>query len=224
MESGQKVQNSPIPFFSVAATFMIGATLPTSIYRSYEQRYAFGPTAITVIFACYAAGALGALLVAGNWSDQLGRRRMLQWGLVAAAASAITFLVANGLVALMLGRILSGISAAIFTSTATVAVIEQAPHRFRHQATLAATASNLLGLGLGPFMSGVLVDLFPWPTRLPFAVHLLLVAVAAIYVSRAPETASIPEHPKLRMQRISLPAEVRTTFVPAALAGFSGPP
>jgi MFS family permease len=201
---------------------MLGTTLPTSIYRFYQQQYGFSATVITVIYASYAIGVLGALLIAGNWSDQLGRRRMLLWGLAAAAGSAVTFLLSDGLAALMLGRLLSGVSAGIFTGTATVAVIELAPPAWRAQATLAATASNMLGLGLGPLTSGVLVDFFPWPTRLSFAVHLLLVAAAVICVLAAPETAKRPPQVTLRPQRLALPAEVRAAFIPAALAGFAG--
>ena len=87
-------------FVLVAVAFMInmiGTTLPTSIYRYYQQQYGFTPTIITVIYASYAIGVIGALLIAGNWSDQLGRRRMLLWGLGASAVSAMTFLLSNGL-------------------------------------------------------------------------------------------------------------------------------
>ena len=123
---------------------------------------------------------------------------------------------------LMLGRLLSGISAGIFTGSGTVAVIELAPQAWRTRATLVATACNMLGLGCGPLLSGMLVQSLPWPTRLPYAVHLLLVGAAAIGVFTSPETARLPDRVKLRPQQMSLPAAVRGPFVPAALAGFAG--
>jgi MFS family permease len=212
-------------FVLVATAFMInmiGTTLPTSIYRYYQQQYGFTPTIITLIYASYAIGVIGALLIAGNWSDQLGRRRMLLWGLGASAVSAVTFLLSNGLPTLMLGRLLSGISAGIFTGSGTVAVIELAPQAWRTRSTLVATACNMLGLGCGPLLSGALVQSLPWPTRLPYAVHLLLVGAAAIGVFTSPETARLPDRVKLRPQQMSLPAAVRGPFVPAALAGFAG--
>jgi MFS family permease len=147
---------------------------------------------------------------------------MLLAGLCASAASALTFLLSDGLALLMLGRLLSGISAGIFTGTATVAVIELAPPAWRGKSMLAATASNMLGLGCGPLLSGILVELFPWPMRLPYAVHLALVGVAALAVLGVPETAATPARVKLGIQRISLPVEVRRAFIPAALAGFAG--
>jgi MFS family permease len=201
---------------------MMGTTLPTPIYRFYQQQYHLTPVMITVIYACYAFGVLGALLTVGTWSDQLGRRRMLLAGLYASGASAVAFMLSDGLAGLLLGRLLSGVSAGIFTGTATVAVIELAPPAWQRQATLAATASNTLGLGLGPLLSGILVAAFPRPTLVPYGVHLALVGVALLGVARAPETVRPVTSARLRFQRLSLPEEVRDTFVPAALARFAG--
>jgi MFS family permease len=225
MKAVSGAPQSPIAFLAVALAFainMMGTTLPTAIYRYYQQQYGFTPSVITVIYASYAIGVLGALLLMGNWSDQLGRRRMLLAGLFASAASALTFLFSDGLALLMLGRLLSGVSAGIFTGTATVAVIELAPPAWRGKAMLAATASNMLGLGCGPLLSGILVELFRWPMQLPYTVHVALVGIAALAVFSVPETATIPARAKLGIQRISLPVEVRPAFIPAALAGFAG--
>ncbi|CAB3759886.1 MFS transporter [Paraburkholderia humisilvae] len=212
-------------FLLVALAFiinMMGTTLPTEVYRYYQAAYGFKPVTITVIFAVYAFGVLGALLLVGNWSDQLGRKRMLTCGLGASAASALVFLISSSLPELMVARLLSGVSAGIFTGTATVAVIEAAPVSLRHVATLAATASNMLGLGCGPVLSGLLVEYLPAPMRTPYAVHLALIGIALLALRGVPETAPIPTHTKLRMQRIALPRAVRGAFVPAALSGFAG--
>lgn len=212
-------------FLAVVMAFLIvmmGTTLPTAVYRYYQLQYGFTQTVITVIYASYAVGVLGALLIVGNWSDQLGRRRMLLTGLCAAAAAAITFLLSHGEPSLMLARLLSGVSAGIFTGTATVTVIELAPPAWHKHATLAATASNMLGLGCGPLLGGVLVELLPRPTQIPYIVHLLLVVIAMLGVWYVPETAKLPAQVNLRPQRIALPAEVRSVFIPAAVAGFAG--
>ncbi|WP_250474494.1 MFS transporter [Caballeronia sp. GAFFF1] len=212
-------------YLALALVFMInmaGTTLPTAIYHDYQRTYGFSPATITVIFAAYAIGVLGALLAMGSWSDQLGRKRMLMAGLAASAVSALFFVFADGLVMLLLGRLVSGISAGIFTSTATVAVIESSPTGSRSKAMLAATSSNMLGLGLGPVLSGVLVEFASWPMRLSYLVHIALLVLGFLLLRAAPETVRAADHPKLRMQRIALPREVRAAFVPAALSGFAG--
>ncbi len=216
---------SPLAFLGPAFAFlvvMLGTTLPTPLYPLYQAEYGFSQLVITVIFAAYALGVIGALLVTARWSDQLGRRPLLFAGLLTAAASDALFLLGDGLGMLVAGRVVSGISAGIFTGTATVAVIELAPEAWKPRATFAATAVNMGGLGLGPMTAGVLGAWLPAPLALPYGLHLVLLFVGIILVWRTPETVARAQHPHLRMQRLSLPPEVRRVFLPAVLAGFAG--
>ena len=225
MQPASGTPRTSTAFLLLALAFvinMMGTTLPTAVYRYYRIAYGFTPATITVIYACYAFGVLAALLMVGNWSDQLGRKRMLTYGLFASAASGVVFLASTSLAGLMAARLISGVSAGIFTGTATVAVIEAAPAKWRNAATLAATASNMLGLGCGPVLGGLIVEYLPAPMRTPYAVHLALVAIALLAVRSVPETARVAAHARLRMQRIALPRSVRGAFVPAALSGFAG--
>ena len=91
----------------------------------------FAVLTTTVIYATYAGGVLFALLVFGRWSDAIGRRPVLLAGVGCALASAVVFLVADSVPLLLVGRVLSGLSAGIFTGTATAAVIEAAPPSWR---------------------------------------------------------------------------------------------
>jgi MFS family permease len=147
---------------------------------------------------------------------------MLFGGLVFSAASAIVFLMEGGLASLLVGRVLSGVSAGIFTGTATVMVVELAPESRRSHATLVATAANMGGLGLGPLVAGLLAQYAAWPLRLCFIVDLVLVAISACGVWYAPETASIAKRPQLAPQRLQVPPQVRQAFIPASIAGFAG--
>ena len=125
---------------------------------------------VTVIFAIYAAGVIVALLLFGNASDRIGRRRALLPGLILSALSAVAFLAAQGIGLMLVGRVLSGFSAGIFTGTATVAVVELAEPERRNQATLLATVANIGGLGMGPLLAGLLVEYAPAPLHLSFIV------------------------------------------------------
>lgn len=218
-------QASPFAFIGGAAAFlltMLGTTLPTPLYPIYRDAFGFSQLTITVIFAAYAVGVIGALLVTGRWSDQLGRRPLLLAGLAASVLSDAVFLLAGSLPLLLLARVISGISAGIFTGTATVAVIELAPEAWKRRATFVATAVNMGGLGLGPVCAGLLGEYAPWPLHLPYALHLVLAALGVLAVWRAPETVERPARPHLELQRLSVPEAVRGVFVPAAIAGFAG--
>lgn len=212
-------------FLGAAFAFMItmiGTTMPTPLYPHYQQTFGFSQLMITVIFAVYAAGVIAALLIAGRWSDQLGRRPLLFAGLVLSAASDLVFWHADGLVPILLARVFSGMSAGIFTATATVAVMELVPEQHKRVGTLVATAANMGGLGLGPMLAGALATLAPMPLETTYIVHLLLVVLAALFIWRAPETVSRPPRVRLQMQRLQVPREVRGVFVPAAIAAFAG--
>ncbi|MCP3811905.1 MFS transporter, partial [Mycobacteriaceae bacterium Msp059] len=169
---------------------MLGTTLPTPMYALYADRMLF------------------ALLVFGRWSDAVGRRPILLASVVAALASAGVFLVADSVPVLLIGRVLSGISAGLFTGSGTAAVIEAAPPAWRSRA--AAVASQRIGL----------LAMNLEPLLLPFIVHIVLAVLAGVAVLIVPETSS--RAGGIRLQRLSVPIEVRRVFIIAALAAFAG--
>jgi MFS family permease len=132
------------------------------------------------------------------------------------------FLIADGLAPLLVGRVLSGLSAGIFTGTATATLVDLADPARRGRATLVATLVNMGGLGFGPLVAGVLSQYAGSALRLCFIVDLVLVVPAAIGVWAMPEPVQAKGRPRLLPQRLHVPAEVRATFVRAALAGFAG--
>jgi len=201
---------------------MIGTTMPTPLYPVYQEAFGFSQLMITIIFAAYAFGVIAALVITGRWSDQLGRRPLLLGGLVCSIISDLVFWQADGLAMILAGRVLSGLSAGIFTGTATVAVLELAPPHWRERATFIATAANMGGLGLGPMLAGALSQYLPSPLVLTYLIHIALATLALICVWWAPETVKRPTHPTLSLQRLNVPPEVRGVFVPAAIAGFAG--
>lgn len=202
------------------AVTMLGTTVPTPLYALYADRMDFAVLTTTVIYAAYAGGVLVALLVFGRWSDAVGRRPMLLAGVGFAIASALVFLVADSVAMLLVGRVLSGLSAGVFTGTGTAAVIEAAPQRWRSRAAAVATVANIGGLGAGPLLAGLLVQYAPQPLDLVFAVHIAMAVLAGVAVFVVPETS--PRRGRIGLQRLSVPPEARSVFVIAALAAFAG--
>lgn len=199
---------------------MLGTTLPTPMYALYAERMHFGVLTGTLIFATYAGGVLFALVGFGRWSDAVGRRPMLWGGAVAALASGVVFLLAHSVPELLVGRFLSGLSAGVFTGTATAAIIEAAPPSWRSRASAVATVANIGGLGLGPLLAGFLVEYAPAPLHLAFALHLGLVALGVVAIGLAPETSG--RTGRIGLQRLSIPAPTRSAFAVAATAAFAG--
>ena len=207
---------------------MLGTTLPTPLYPTYQKQLDFGALTVTIVFATYAIGVLAALLAFGRASDTVGRRPTLLAGLAAALLSSVVFLVAapvhahvGGLSLLLVGRFLSGLSAGVFTGTATAALTDFAgEHTTR--ATVVAAIANIGGLGLGPLVAGALAKSAPHPLATPYVVHLVLIALAAAALLRIPEPVDVQRPRRLTVQRLGVPASLRTIFVSAGTAGFAG--
>ncbi|WP_435792197.1 MFS transporter [Actinacidiphila glaucinigra] len=219
----RRARSAYVAAAGVFAVGMAGTTLPTPLYGLYREEIGFSELVVTVVFAVYAIGVIAALLVAGDFSDVLGRRPVLLAALGLSLLSAVCFLFQNGLPLLFAGRLLSGFSAGLLSGAATAAVLELAPSDLRARAGLAATAANMGGLGCGPLLSGILAQYAPWPLRLPFVAHIALL-LAAFAVTRAlPETVAVRSpRPPLRPQGMVVPPQTRAAFVPAGLAAFAG--
>jgi len=209
-------------FVLVAYAFlvtMIGTTLPTPLYPLFEERYSFGELTVTVVFAVYAFGVIAGLLVFGNLSDEIGRKPVLLLGLAFSALSALLFLFAGSLAPIYAGRVVSGFSAGIFTGTATAMLVDLAPGGRRRMASFVAVVVNLGGLGLGTLLAGLIADYARSPLRTPFVVDLVLLVPAVIGMLVTPETVERTAF-RFRLQRLRVPAEVRTVFIRGATAGF----
>ena len=214
-----------VGFWLVAAVFtltMAFSTVPTPLYPSYERVDGFGPFVVTIVFSAYALGVLVSLFLAGHLSDWYGRKAVLLPAVVLSIASALVFLGSAALPALIVGRVLSGLSVGLLTATAT-AHLDDLHRRARPgasgtRASVVATGANLGGLGLGTLVSGLIVEHTSTPLKAPFLVFLVLLGAGALTVLLAPETVDRPEpRPRYRPQRVSVPEQARPSFFAAAI-------
>jgi MFS family permease len=148
---------------------MLGGTLPIPLYVLYERQMGFGPLGVTVVFAAYVIGTLSALVMFGDLSDHIGRRKVLAAGVGCAPVSTAGFLIASGIAPgiglLIAARIVSGLAAGFVTGTATAALAELQPRGDRQAAAVVASGANMTGLGLGPLIAGLFAAYVALPTR-----------------------------------------------------------
>ncbi|MDQ1494459.1 MAG: hypothetical protein QOG69_942, partial [Actinomycetota bacterium] len=201
-------------FWAVAFAFVIVmaySALPTPLYALYAARDGFGSVTITLVFAAYAFGVIASLFLAGHLSDRYGRRRLLFPALALSALSAVLFLVWRDLPGLLVARVVAGLGVGLVTATAMAWLAELHSHHrptaAGRRAEVVAVAANLGGIGAGPLAGGALAQWVAAPLTVPFAVFLVLLAVAALLVALTPETretgaAQTPYRP----QRVSVPA------------------
>ena len=217
-----------VGFWAVALAFLTLAaftTVPSPLYGLYQARDGFSEFMLTVIYAAYAAGVVGALAFAGHLSDWLGRKRLLIPAAALTVVSAGAFLVWNSVAGLLMARVLTGVSIGLTQSTATAYLSElharHRPEASGARAQVTATTVNMGGLGVGALIAGGLAQWVGDPLTISYLVFLVLSCVALIAVALSPETRErLTPRPRYRPQRVSLPVEARGEFYAASLSAF----
>jgi MFS family permease len=214
-------------FFGLVAfeffVIILGGGLPTPLYVVYQKLWGFSPAVLTVIFAAYAIGLLLTLVVFRRVSDRLGRKKVLVAGVAVAIVSTLVFLDAQNVGWLILGRLLSGISVGLTASTASAALTEFEPSGDKRRAAKWITVITAIGVGIGPFYAGFLVQYGPDPLMLSFWVllALLVAALGAVLLLRErPRDRSTPRPGG--GGGFQIPREIRPVFLLTALAAFVG--
>src|SRR4051812_35767056 len=177
------------PFLVTAAALFVllfDGNLPTPLYGVYRERFGFSGTELTSIFAVYMAGLIPSLMVFGQLSDQIGRRRVLIGGLSLGAVGLVLLAAAQNTAWLFAGRTAAGIALGAPAGTAAAALVELEPDDDNGKAALATVVAQSGGSAAGPLVSGALAEWAPAPRQLPYGVGLVLTVVVALAVSRLP--------------------------------------
>jgi len=217
-------------FWSVAFAFLVVmafSTVPSPLYGIYQERDGFSSFTLTLIYAAYAIGVVGSLILAGHLSDWHGRRKVLLPAIAFSVLSAAVFVLWRDLPGLFLARILNGVSVGVIAATATAWLAElhavSRPDAGPRRSQVVATAVNVGGLGVGPLVSGALAQWTDRPLSLPYLAFLVVLVVALVVVALTPETRErLDPMPDYRPQRVSVPAESRSQFAAAATGAFIG--
>ncbi|MEH0935818.1 MFS transporter [Micromonospora psammae] len=210
---------------SILVSFVAASAAPTPLYGIYQERWNFSPTTTTVVFAVYAVAVLASLLTFGKLSDHLGRRPVLLVTIAVQALSLVIFILANGVAALLVARVVQGLATGAATGAVGAAMLDIN----RVRGTLANSITPGIGTGFGALLSALLIQFLPAPTRLVYVVLLVILAIQGIGVVLMRETVT-PMAGALRSLRpdVRLPRAARgpvlvvapVVFAVWALAGF----
>ncbi|TKV29593.1 MFS transporter [Arthrobacter sp. NamB2] len=209
---------------TVISTLLIGANLATPIYPLIQAELGLTSFAVTVAFASYVVALIVGLVLAGHWSDYIGRRAALVLAVVLGLLGAALFGFATSLPMLAAGRVLQGAAVALATGASSAALRDLLPTRpdWASRFTLMASAG---GVAAGPVIGGLL-SLLPTPTRTPFLVYLvvlasLLMPLVLLRARPAIKPAAL-DNPlsALRPRRPAVSPDARRSFWTASSVGF----
>ena len=203
----------------VALMFM-SSTLLTPLYSIYRETFHFSRVVLTLIYSAYVVGNLGALLIFGRASDQVGRRPVTLCAIAVAILATAVFLAATTTAWLFVARILSGFGVGLASGAGAAWIAELDAGHDRGHAALLMTSANFAGLALGPLVSGLLAQYAPWPLRLSYAIQLAALVLVGIFVWATQETVTSPVRrlADVRLQpRLGIPRAILVEFVAPAV-------
>ena len=127
---------------------------------------------LTWIPMSYLMAVTACVLSFGRLADMYGRKKIYLAGTVGVILTSIATALSDTATTMIIGRLAQGVCAAMLYAT-NVAVISSAVAPEKRGAAIGYTVSAIyLGLALGPFLSGWLVEYFSW--RWTFLLHVPL--------------------------------------------------
>src|SRR6185369_6338739 len=171
---------------SITVSFLAGSLAPTPLYPVYQAEWGLSALTTTEIFGIYALALLGSLLAAGRLSDYVGRRPVLIIATLAQAVVMLLFATANGVGALMLGRVVQGIATGAALSAVGAGMLDLDKAR----GPVANAVTPPLGTGAGGLLAGLLVHYLPAPTLLVYVVLAIVFLLQALGVIFMAETVT----------------------------------
>ncbi|MED3891100.1 MFS transporter [Peribacillus frigoritolerans] len=188
-EQRKKIIILMINMFIAIGSF--GIIIP--ILPAYLDSINQGGTAAGLMIAIFAGAQLIFSPIAGKWTDQFGRRKMIIYGLVGLTLSMFIFYAVNSIWLLYASRIIGGIGAAllipaIFAYVADITTFDQ-----RAKGNSLVSAAMSLGIVVGPGIGGFLAD---FGLKFPFLISALVslsAVVFSIFVLKESETAQVTQ-------------------------------
>jgi len=212
---------------------MAFATLPSPLYGLYRTRDHLSSLMITVIYAIFAGGTIAALVAVPAIAARIGRRGVMLTAVATMMLAAVLLAAWKALPALLIGRLLAGMSAGLAAGTAITYLIELRLRADPNASPLGArnigTSVNVGALGVGPLIAGFLAQWAKWPLTVPYLVWVAFGAVALLSLWFVPETGTLTpraiatNRPKgSGSARLPVPAAAGTMAAFAASGLFAG--
>ncbi|BBA97189.1 putative multidrug resistance transporter [Actinacidiphila reveromycinica] len=195
----------------------------TPLLLMYRRTDGYSTVTVDALLGAYVVGLIPGLLIGGPLSDRLGRRPLMIAGTaVSLLASAVLAAGSLGLVPLVAGRLLTGaaVGIAMAVGSSWVKELSQGPHDPGADPGAGARRSSLAltaGFGIGPGVAGALAQWGPWPTALPYLVHVAVGAVLLAVMLRAPETRQRTGAPGGLLADLKVPAAGHRRFLRVVL-------
>ncbi len=196
---------------------LFASATPSPLYGMYRQLWGFSPVVLTLVYGTYAFGVLTTLILAGQVSDDVGRRPVLLGALGTLIGATVVFMSATSVAWLFVARAIQGLATGLALGAASAAMLDLHPRRDPAAVGLANGVVSATGMGLGVLVSATFIEFLPAPRVLPYVALFVLFVIAFVGALLMPEPTERRSRFRLTPQRPSVPRSVRPEFILAAL-------
>ena len=152
---------------------VLNVALPT-----LQTHFSAAGSTLQWIVDAYLLSFAGVLLTMGTLGDRFGRKRALQSGLVVFGIASVLAAFAQNANQLIVLRAVMGIGGAMIMPATLSVIMDVFPREERGKAIGTWSAIAGVGIGLGPFVGGLLLEWFSWSAV--FWLNVPIVAIALV--------------------------------------------
>ena len=153
---------------------VLNVALPT-----LQTHFSASGSTLQWIVDAYLLSFAGVLLTMGTLGDRFGRKRALQSGLVLFGIASVLAAFAQNAGQLIVLRAVMGIGGAMIMPATLSVIMDVFPREERGKAIGIWSAIAGVGIGLGPFVGGLLLEWFSWSSVFWLNVPIVTVALVA---------------------------------------------
>ncbi len=166
----------------------MGTSTLTPLLPLYQQDFGLSTGTATLLFVTYTITVCPTMLIAGNLSDRLGRKRLLLPAMAIMTLASLVFALAESVPLLFAGRVLQGLAIGGFLGVGSAFVVDHARRESKALAAALAGVAFRVGFGLGPGVAGITAQYAANPRHFVFEIHIVLMVIGMIAIATASET------------------------------------
>ncbi|WP_158299589.1 MFS transporter [Paenibacillus antri] len=137
---------------------IVNVTLPTM-----SEQFGVSLSQIQWVATAYLLTMVALLPFMGKLSDRLDRRKIYSWGFLLFSVGSACIALSDGLVSILLSRILQGVGATMIMANSQAMVRQLFPDRERGRALGMNAVVISIGTMSGPALGGLMLEVVEWP-------------------------------------------------------------
>jgi DHA1 family inner membrane transport protein len=167
--------------FLAFATVYNGLVM-SPVLEQMARQFGISTGTAGLVVAAYGAPGIAVVLLAGPYSDRIGRKPFLVVGSLVMGLSTLAAAIAPTFGLIVVGRIASGVGAAVIFPNANATIADTFPFRERGKAIATVIGMNTMASVIGVPIAGIVAEATSWRVSVGLVGGLALVAALVLFL------------------------------------------